>query len=225
MRLIPKCGFAYAIPALVKTIAPSSVAVASAAVDVFFGAMIRPATVLAGLGMVLLLASFVWPSVQRRRPAAMLDKASQTSSRRSPRALAPPAPASRQEQTRRHQPDQYQPDQYQPNQYQPDRYQPDPQTAGPPTAQYPQVSSTAVPPPTPPIDREVQPLVESLASAPPEAMAWVEGQGYLDDPPTPRPFAQPALAADLDDLVDPAALDNLPPVSDPGPVSDPATDR
>lgn len=67
---------AYAIPSIARSVAPSSAAIASAAVDVFFGAMVRPAVVLAGVGVALLLISFVWPSMARRRPAAMLDRAS-----------------------------------------------------------------------------------------------------------------------------------------------------
>jgi hypothetical protein len=71
-------GVGYALPALAGTLVPSSAAIASAAVDVFFGAMIRPALVLAGLGLGLLLASFVWPSYEQRRPAAMLDQEGRT---------------------------------------------------------------------------------------------------------------------------------------------------
>ncbi|MGI9615383.1 MAG: hypothetical protein ACR2QO_20900 [Acidimicrobiales bacterium] len=66
---------AYALPWVLERIAPSSVSIASAAVDVFFGAMIRPALTLAGVGVGLLLLSFFWPAIERRRPAAMLDQA------------------------------------------------------------------------------------------------------------------------------------------------------
>ena len=66
---------AYALPWVLERIAPSSVSIASAAVDVFFGAMIRPAVTLASVGVGLLLLSFFWPAIERRRPAAMLDRA------------------------------------------------------------------------------------------------------------------------------------------------------
>ena len=65
---------AYALPWILGRIAPSSVSIASAAIDVFFGAMIRPALTLAGAGVALLLLSFVWPAIERRRPAAQLDR-------------------------------------------------------------------------------------------------------------------------------------------------------
>ncbi|MGF1596589.1 MAG: hypothetical protein ACFCVK_06605 [Acidimicrobiales bacterium] len=66
---------AYGAPLVLARIAPSSVAIAMAAVDVFLGAMIRPALTLAGVGVALLVASLVWPAVTRRRPAAQLDRA------------------------------------------------------------------------------------------------------------------------------------------------------
>jgi len=68
---------AYGLPGLVGFVAPSAMAIASAVVDVFAGAMIRPALVMAGISAVLLIASIVWPARERRRPAAMIDKASQ----------------------------------------------------------------------------------------------------------------------------------------------------
>lgn len=68
---------AYGLPGVVGFIAPSAMAIASAAVDVFAGAMIRPALVMAGISAALLVASIVWPARERRRPAAMIDKASQ----------------------------------------------------------------------------------------------------------------------------------------------------
>ena len=64
---------AYALPWILERVAPSSVSIASAAIDVFFEAMIRPAVTLAAIGVGLLLLSFIWPSIERRRPAAQLD--------------------------------------------------------------------------------------------------------------------------------------------------------
>ncbi|MEZ5411017.1 MAG: hypothetical protein R2761_23505 [Acidimicrobiales bacterium] len=66
---------AYGLPGLVGFIAPSAMAIASAVVDVFAGAMIRPALVMAGISAALLVASIVWPARERRRPAAMIDRA------------------------------------------------------------------------------------------------------------------------------------------------------
>lgn len=66
---------AYAVPWVLGRIAPSSVSIAMAAIDVFFSAMIRPAVTLGVIGVVLLLVSFVWPAIERRRPAAKLDRA------------------------------------------------------------------------------------------------------------------------------------------------------
>ncbi len=68
---------AYGLPSVVGFIAPSAMSIASAVVDVFAGAMIRPALVMAGISAALLVASIVWPARERRRPAAMIDKASQ----------------------------------------------------------------------------------------------------------------------------------------------------
>jgi hypothetical protein len=65
---------AYALPWLLEQIAPSTVSIAMAAIDVFFGAMITPALVMAGVGVVLLALSAVWSSLARRRPAALVDR-------------------------------------------------------------------------------------------------------------------------------------------------------
>lgn len=64
---------AYALPWLLGRIAPGSVSIATAAIDVFFEAMIRPATGLAVVGVGLLLLSFVWPSIERRRGSSLVD--------------------------------------------------------------------------------------------------------------------------------------------------------
>lgn len=65
---------AYGVPALLGRIAPASVSITMAIIDVFFGAMIRPAMVMGGVGVALLLLSFVWPAITRRRSGAMLDR-------------------------------------------------------------------------------------------------------------------------------------------------------
>ncbi len=78
---------AFGLPELVGRLAPSSMSIASAVVDVFVGAMIRPALYMAGAGVALLALSFVWPAMARRRPAAMVD-----GSRTAPGALHQPRP-------------------------------------------------------------------------------------------------------------------------------------
>lgn len=85
---------AYGLPNLVGLVAPSAMAIASAVVDVFAGAMIRPALIMAGISAALLIVSILWPARERRRPAAMIDKASQGTRARSGRPrgrAAPPA--------------------------------------------------------------------------------------------------------------------------------------
>lgn len=64
---------AYAIPWLAGNLSPTSAAIASAATDVFFGAMIQPAIMMAIGATTLLLASFLLPAFQRRRGAAKLQ--------------------------------------------------------------------------------------------------------------------------------------------------------
>lgn len=63
----------YGIPWLAGNLSPTSAAIATAAADVFFGAMIRPAIVIAVLSTVLLIIGFAWPSMQQRRGATVLQ--------------------------------------------------------------------------------------------------------------------------------------------------------
>lgn len=63
----------YGIPFLAETLAPSSGAIVAALVDVFFGAMIPPAIMMAVFGGLLLGASFLWSTVSDRRPAALMQ--------------------------------------------------------------------------------------------------------------------------------------------------------
>jgi hypothetical protein len=65
----------YAVPWLGGFLSPTSGAIAAAAVDVFFGAMIRPAVVLAVFSTVLLVAGFALPGVARQRAARVLQPA------------------------------------------------------------------------------------------------------------------------------------------------------
>lgn len=66
-------AIAYAIPWLAGNLSPTSAAIASAAADVFFGAMIRPAIIMAIAATALLIAGFVLPVFQRRRGARAIQ--------------------------------------------------------------------------------------------------------------------------------------------------------
>jgi hypothetical protein len=63
----------FAIPWLGDLSSPTSGAIASAAVHVFFGAMIRPAVVLAVASAILLLIGFALPAAGRQRGARVLQ--------------------------------------------------------------------------------------------------------------------------------------------------------
>jgi hypothetical protein len=63
----------FGIPRVAEALSPTSGAIASAAADVFFGAMIRPAVTMAVVATVLLAAGFALPAWERRRGARALD--------------------------------------------------------------------------------------------------------------------------------------------------------
>lgn len=63
----------FAVPRLADLLSPTSGAIASAAVDVFFGAMIRPAVTLAVVSTVVLLIGFLLPAISGRRGARMIQ--------------------------------------------------------------------------------------------------------------------------------------------------------
>ncbi len=63
----------FAVPRLADLLSPTSGAIASAAVDVFFGAMIRPAITLAIVSTVVLLVGFLLPAIGGRRGARMIQ--------------------------------------------------------------------------------------------------------------------------------------------------------
>ncbi|MFT7600332.1 MAG: hypothetical protein ACI8TP_003273 [Acidimicrobiales bacterium] len=65
----------YGIPFLAKTLAPSSSAIIAAIVDVFFGAMIPPAIMMAVFGAALLGLSLLWSTMAARQPATLLQPA------------------------------------------------------------------------------------------------------------------------------------------------------
>ncbi|MDA3039621.1 MAG: hypothetical protein O3C27_08845 [Actinomycetota bacterium] len=65
----------YGVPFLAEAVAPSSTAIISAMIDVFFGAMIRPAVLMGAFGGLLLGASMLWATASQRRGAAVLQPA------------------------------------------------------------------------------------------------------------------------------------------------------
>lgn len=65
----------YGIPRVVEALSPTSGAIASAAADVFFGAMFAPAVTMAVISTVLLVIGLAIPSWERRRGARALDTA------------------------------------------------------------------------------------------------------------------------------------------------------
>ena len=78
----------FGLPTILELIAPpSSVSIATAVVDVFLGAMIRPAVIMFGLGVLLLVLSMAWPALARRRPGHLVDQ-----QRPAPGALHQPSP-------------------------------------------------------------------------------------------------------------------------------------
>lgn len=59
----------FGVPYLAALIGPASSALITAAIDVFFGAMIPPAIIMGGIGVALLVASVTWGAVADRQPA------------------------------------------------------------------------------------------------------------------------------------------------------------
>jgi hypothetical protein len=79
----------FGVPYLAALIGPASSALTTAAVDVFFGAMIRPALVMGGAGVGLLAASLFWAAVATSQPARVAQPA------RAPRGAGAKATANR----------------------------------------------------------------------------------------------------------------------------------
>lgn len=65
----------FGIPYLAGLVGPASSALITAAIDVFFGAMIRPAIFMGAVGIGLLIASLVWTGVAERQPARVAQPA------------------------------------------------------------------------------------------------------------------------------------------------------
>lgn len=63
----------YGIPRVAEILSPRSAAFATAAVDVFFGAMIRPAVTMAIIATALLAIGLLWPMLSRQRAARVMQ--------------------------------------------------------------------------------------------------------------------------------------------------------
>ena len=145
----------YGVPFLAKTVAPSSTAIISAMIDVFFGAMIRPAVLMGAFGGLLLVASMLWGSASQRRGAAILQPA-----RSGERAGPGPGPGRGGVSSNVR-----------------------PSTIVPPTIVPPTiVPPTSVPPP---VARRVDAtqVYPTMATQPPPGPRWVEGVGYVEGGP------------------------------------------
>lgn len=68
----------YGIPYLAANLSPTSAAIATASADVFFGAMVRPAIIMAVIATALLLLGFLLPALQRRRGATAMQPRGRT---------------------------------------------------------------------------------------------------------------------------------------------------
>lgn len=181
----------YALPAVLGVVAPSSLVIAAAAVDVFFGAMIGPAVTLAIIGAVLLGISLLWPAVDRRRPAASLERAARARRASMPprHPAPPPAPAPARPGPRVTSP--AHPGPVTPAAVPPAAW-PGPESpgAGPDaTALYPQISSggagtgagaTGVP------------TAADTPEVPSESLTWIPGVGYVNEQSAPVGHDHPA---------------------------------
>lgn len=182
----------FGIPRLAGLIGPASSALVTAAIDVFFGAMIRPAIIMGVVGVGLLVASIAWASIADQRPARVAQPS------RTPRGQGAKATANRigtagavptVEGYGRPIPDQP---------IDQTVVQTRPVASQPPTAHPGPTASTQ--PSVPPASQAPRPDVGAPAGAPtptpapePREPVWIEGRGYVDpdDPDDGRrdPFA------------------------------------
>ena len=65
----------FGVPYLAALVGPASSALITAAIDVFFGAMIRPAIMMGAVGVGLVIASLAWTAVAERQPARVAQPA------------------------------------------------------------------------------------------------------------------------------------------------------
>ncbi len=191
----------YGIPLLADSIAPSSGAIVVAIIDVFFGAMIGPALVLAAVGVGLIVASMLWASAAARQPAHAVQpmrqpgRANRTSRGGVTQVRHAPSGPTRPQAAAQPQAVQPQP---QPQPVQPQPQQPQPQQ---PQPQQPQPVQPR-PRPTQP-DQQPQ---QGRQPAPGASREWVEGVGYVDEA-RHDPFAEPATGEHPTSIFDQAGLD------------------
>lgn len=152
----------YGVPFLARTVAPSSTAIISAMIDVFFGAMIRPAVMMGVFGLILLAFSMLWATMSNRRGAALLQPArTQASQGRASR----PSPGGATSNIR-----------------------PTPSPRADPTQVLPvtRIPGPSGPAPAPQPDQRSSPRwVEGQGYV--EGQGHVEGQGYVEDPARETP--------------------------------------
>lgn len=189
----------FGVPYIAALIGPASSALITAAIDVFFGAMIRPAIFMGAVGVGLVVASLAWTAIAERQPARF------AAASRTPRGqgavntanrigtAAPTAPVEGYGRPLPRQPvDQTVVQSLPLNPDAPPTARPGPAatpaasapqpTGGQPTATQPTAQNqppAQTPPPTDPWAAE--------APAPARAPVWIEGRGYVDpeDPASP----------------------------------------
>ena len=169
----------YGIPRLAALIGPASSALTTAAIDVFFGAMIGPAVILGLVGGALLALSLIWSSFAAQRPARIAQpKRSapapvqpQQPAASSPAPMRAPRPPAAQHQEAQHQRAQNQLIRAQASGSHTAQYE----TARPDTAQA-QPAGSAKPGPGA--------VTRSAASEQPGPV-WVAGIGYVDEDGNP----------------------------------------
>ncbi len=173
----------YGVPWLAGRIAPSSGAIISAIIDVFFGAMIRPAITLAIVGAALLGASLAWAAFNQRQPSLASAQGASTPMHQSAGRQLPRTPGvSSNIRPPRHGP----PTPGNPNQtdmpFSGRTASPQIHPTNPgvdPTATQPQ--SQSQPRPTPPRRQDPWDVTEPTPPRSPKLQPhWVEGVGYVD---------------------------------------------
>lgn len=180
----------FAVPLLADLLSPTSGAIASAAVDVFFGAMIQPAVMLVIASTIVLLIGVLLPAVSGRRGARMVQPRRASAG---PPAVASPGPIA-QPAVRPPAPGVVRP-------VAPPAARPAPapsptvattpadtriaptasRTTPTPTMQFP----TQRVDPTAQMPRPVIPGAEATQELGPEVPTWEEGVGYVDDADQP----------------------------------------
>lgn len=173
---------AYGVPFLAGLIGPASSALITAAIDVFFGAMVQPAIILAAVGVGLFALSMFWSSVADRQPARVAQPeraprgqgAKATANRIGTAAPTPPVEAYGRPIPQR------------PIDHTVVQAMPQP-TEGQPSAR---LGPTAEPLPAEPASAAP---AEPWAPEPQREPIWIEGRGYVDpDDPSIPPSARPS---------------------------------